>query len=160
MSVKDIYWLYEVLLSRIYLFLHPHLWGKHIGINGLPRIDGIRYLDLGDNVYINNKVYIQCSEKGSVKIGHCVTLSYDCVILTSGVETINYPRNCMVRGRKHSFGRVLIGDGVWLGARSVVLPGVTIADKIVVGAGSVVTKNLDKEGWLYAGVPAKPIKAL
>jgi len=41
----------------------------------------------------------------------------------------------------------------------MVMPGVTIAPKIIVAAGSVVTKNLDREGWLYAGIPAKPIKS-
>ena len=39
------------------------------------------------------------------------------------------------------------------------MPGVTIAPKIIVAAGSVVTKNLDREEWLYAGIPAKPIKS-
>ena len=66
----------------------------------------------------------------------------------------------MVRGRLHKYKRVEIGNGVWLGARSIILPEVKIADKIIVGAGSVVTKNLEKEGWLYAGNPARPIKPL
>ena len=43
---------------------------------------------------------------------------------------------------------------VWGGVKIV-----TIAPKIIVAAGSVVTKNLDREGWLYAGIPAKPIKS-
>ena len=41
-----------------------------------------------------------------------------------------------------------------------VCPGVTIAPRIIVGAGAVVSKDLEKEGWLYGGVPAKPIKKL
>ena len=42
----------------------------------------------------------------------------------------------------------------------MVMPGVKIANKIIVAAGSVVTKDLDKEGWLYGGIPAKPFKQL
>lgn len=66
----------------------------------------------------------------------------------------------MVKNREHILQPVEIGDGVWLGAGSKVMPGVKIAPRIIVGAGAVVTKDLGKEGWLYAGVPAKPIKPL
>ena len=66
----------------------------------------------------------------------------------------------MVKQRKHVFKSVRIGDGVWLGANVTVCPGVTIAPRIIVGAGAVVSKDLEKEGWLYGGVPAKPIKKL
>ena len=97
---------------------------------------------------------------GGVQIGDYVTLSHGCVILTSGLDTEHYPERCMVRGKLHKNKSVVIGDGVWLGANAMVMPGVNISDMIIVAAGSVVTKNLDKEGWLYAGVPAKPIKPL
>ena len=66
----------------------------------------------------------------------------------------------MCKYREHLLQPVDIGDGVWLGANVTVCPGVTIAPKIIVGAGAVVSKDLDKEGWLYAGVPAKPVKPL
>lgn len=154
----SVYRYWGVLKSLLWLFFHPQLWHKGVGISGMPRIDGINNLKIGKNVYINDKVYIQCVGGGS--IGDCVTLSYGSVILTSGIETTNYQDHCMVRGRPHNNKKVIIGNGVWIGARAIVLPGVSIADKIVVGAGSVVTKDLDKEGWLYAGVPARPIKQL
>lgn len=97
---------------------------------------------------------------GGIFIGDCVIISYGCTILTAGLDGEDYPNRCMVKNRKHIFKSVIIGDGVWLGAGCKVMPGVTIAPRIIVGAGSVVTKDLDKEGWLYAGVPAKPIKPL
>ncbi len=52
---------------------------------------------------------------------------------------------------------VSIGDYVFIGPRSIILPGVTIADRAVVAAGAVVTKDVG-EGQVVAGVPAKPIK--
>ena len=66
----------------------------------------------------------------------------------------------MCKFRDHVLKPVIIGDGVWLGANVTVTPGVSIAPKIIVGAGAVVSKDLDKEGWLYGGVPARPIKPL
>lgn len=97
---------------------------------------------------------------GGVQLGDCVTLSHGCVILTSGLETEHYSDICMVRGKKHINKQVVISDGVWLGACSMVMPGVSIAKNIIVAAGAVVTKDLEKEGWLYGGIPAKPIKPL
>ena len=97
---------------------------------------------------------------GGIFLGDCVTISYGCTILAAGLDTVNYPNKCMCVNREHLFKKVIIGDGVWLCANVTVCPGVTIAPKIIVAAGSVVSKDLTKEGWLYAGVPAKPIKAL
>lgn len=54
---------------------------------------------------------------------------------------------------------VTVGDGVWIGAHAVVLPGVTIAHGCVIAAGAVVTKNTAADG-LYAGVPARRIRDL
>ncbi len=52
---------------------------------------------------------------------------------------------------------ITIGDGVWLGARAITLPGVTIGEGAVVAAGAVVTK--DAEPWaVVGGNPAKVIK--
>lgn len=97
---------------------------------------------------------------GGVKLGNYVTISYGVTILTSGLESKDYPITCNCKNRKHLVAPVAIGDGVWLCANVTVTPGITIAPKIIVAAGSVVTKDLDKEGWLYGGVPAKPIKPL
>ncbi len=97
---------------------------------------------------------------GGVKIGDCCTISYGSTILSSGLKSENYPNICSCKYREHVLQPVEIGDGVWLGANVTVCPGVKIAHRIIVGAGAVVTKDLDKEGWLYGGVPAMPIKSL
>lgn len=62
--------------------------------------------------------------------------------------------------QEHVLQPVEIGDVVWLGGNVTICQGVNIAPEINVGAGAVVSKNSDKEGWLYGGVPAKPIKPL
>lgn len=150
------------IISKIYresyLLFRPSLWVKRLQINGIPVIGNRSRLTLGHDVSINSKCYIQCV--GGVKIGNYVTISYGCTILSSGLQSFDYPNICMVKNREHVLQPVEIGDGVWLGAGCKVMPGVTIAPRIIIGAGAVVTKNLEREGWLYAGVPAKPIKPL
>ena len=54
-------------------------------------------------------------------------------------------------------GRIAIGDDVFIGAESVILPGVTIANNCIIGAGSVVTHSITEEYSVAAGVPAKVI---
>jgi maltose O-acetyltransferase len=56
-----------------------------------------------------------------------------------------------------TYGRVSIGDNVWIGGRSIILQGVKIGEGAVVAAGSVVTRDVDAYE-VVAGVPAKPIK--
>lgn len=142
----------------VWLFFHPRLWGKHVSIQGIPKISSIKNLTLGRYVSINEKVLIQCV--GGVFIGDYVTISYMCTILTTGLDTNDYPNQYEKKYRAHVFDSVTIEDGVWLCTGVKVMPGVRIARGIIVGAGAVVTKDLEKEGWLYAGVPAKPIKPL
>jgi acetyltransferase-like isoleucine patch superfamily enzyme len=52
-----------------------------------------------------------------------------------------------------------VGDRCWVGARAVILPGVTIAEGCVIGAGAVVTRDCEPFG-LYAGVPARRVRDL
>ena len=54
---------------------------------------------------------------------------------------------------------VVIGRNVWIGGRSVILPGVTIGDGTTVGAGSVVTRSLP-EGVVAAGIPCRILRKL
>ena len=52
---------------------------------------------------------------------------------------------------------IIVGDGCWIGANSLIMPGVTIGNGVVIAAGSVVTKDCESD-CLYGGVPAKKIK--
>ena len=54
-------------------------------------------------------------------------------------------------------GRIKIGNRCFIGARAIILPGVTLADDTVVGAGSVVTHSINKPGYVIGGNPAKVI---
>jgi maltose O-acetyltransferase len=54
---------------------------------------------------------------------------------------------------------VSIGDGVWIGARTTVLPGVTIGSGAIVAAGSVVNRDVEAD-TMVAGVPARLVRGL
>jgi acetyltransferase-like isoleucine patch superfamily enzyme len=153
-----VYRILNKVVRLIYQALHPSLWNKHIGVYGIPAIRGYSRISFGKYVTINPRVYIQGS--GGVKIGNYVTLSREVKILTVGIDTKGYAKKCMSPTRLHIPQPVVIGDGVWLAANVMVMPGVTISPGIIVAAGAVVTHNLDKEGWLYAGIPAKAIRQL
>ena len=72
----------------------------------------------------------------------------------NGKEINRYP---YVEKRAASAGDIHIEEEVWIGANVTILPGITIRKCAVVGAGSVVTKDLEAYG-VYAGVPAKKIR--
>lgn len=60
--------------------------------------------------------------------------------------------------KNHLHGKdIIIGEGCWIGMNSIILPGVTLGEKIMVGAGSVVTKSFYEAGSIVAGNPAKII---
>lgn len=59
----------------------------------------------------------------------------------------------------HSKGPIIIGDNVWVGEKASIMPGVTIGDNVIIGANSVVTKDIP-DNCLAVGMPAKIIRQL
>lgn len=112
-----------------------------------------RFLSIGDNsgVGINSKIY------GEVVIGKNVMMGPECVIYTRNHE---YSRTDIPMNEQ-GFSepkKVVIGDDVWLCGQVIILPGVTVGDHSIVGAGSVVTK--DVPSWsVVGGNPAVVLKS-
>lgn len=117
------------------------------------KVRGSATLTLGRGCYVNNDAYFDC--EADVVVGDFALLAVGVTVLTSEHE---------LQGPDHdaAYGPpvarpVTIGTQVWLGARVIVLPGVTIGDDCVVGAGAVVTRSCPP-GGVYAGVPARRIR--
>ncbi len=73
-----------------------------------------------------------------------------------GIITANHDPEDLSR---HLPGKdVIIGNSVWIGMNSILLPGIKLADGIIVGAGSVVTKSFTEKNIIIAGNPAKKIR--
>ena len=104
---------------------------------------------IGKGVGIFENTVINPSE--SVEIGDNCGIGADVMIWTHGAWLD------ITKGFPSDFGPVKIGDNVWLPARSIVLPNVTIGDNVVVGINSIVNRSLP-DGCLAAGLPCKVIK--
>ncbi len=87
-----------------------------------------------------------------IQIGDNVTFGPHVQVLGHDASTCPYIGYAKI-------GRVSIGNNVFVGANSVILPGVTIGDNVIIGAGSVITKSIDSN-TVYAGNPARPIKTI
>ncbi len=98
---------------------------------------------------------IATTEPWLISVGDRVTIS-------SGVTFITHDGSGWLyrdeRGRRFRFAPIRVGSDVFIGAGVTVLPGVSIGDRCVVGAGSVVTASVP-DGTIVAGVPARPIKS-
>lgn len=117
------------------------------------RIDCAR-LRVGDSTYFNDGVVIETA--GWVSIGNAVAFGQQVLVCTS-THAIGPPGHRATHP-SHALP-VSIGDGVWVGARTTILPGAVIGPGCVVAAGSVVTGELAANG-LYGGVPATLIRTL
>jgi acetyltransferase-like isoleucine patch superfamily enzyme len=110
-------------------------------------------LIIGDNTFINSGCSIGAT--GSIRIGKDGLFGPGCMIMDNAFHHVEPER----RFEQPESSPIVIGDNVWLGARVIVLPGVTIGDHACVAAGSVVTKSVPSRA-LAAGTPAKVIREL
>jgi maltose O-acetyltransferase len=105
--------------------------------------------------YLNSDVHFEVEEPATIEIGDGCAIGPETMFVTSHHE---YGDQWQRSGR--SSGRsIRVEPGCWLGAKVLVLPGVTIGTGCVVAAGAVVAKDCDPNG-LYGGVPARRIKDL
>ena len=128
-----------------------------IGVNQrvvLKTMNGQACLRIGENVGLSG---VSISASDAITIGSRVLLGSGCMITDSDAHPLS-------PGERHEASQIkrapiVIGDDCFIGARSIILKGVTIGCGSVIGAGSVVVSNIPA-GVIAAGNPAKVIKAL
>ena len=109
--------------------------GKNIRFTGVPSWGTEPYLiEIGDDVTITQKVTFHTHDGGV------------------GLFRKEYPGI-------NVFGKIKIGNNVFIGSNVIILPGVTIGSNVVIGAGSVVSKNIP-DNCVAAGVPARVLKSI
>jgi acetyltransferase-like isoleucine patch superfamily enzyme len=101
---------------------------------------------LGDHVLINGGVII--SARNRIEVGDFTLIGHQVLMFDSDWHGID--------GHEAKEGPVRIGKHVWIGARAIILKGVTIGDNAIIGANSVVTKDI-AENTIVAGNPASQI---
>lgn len=106
---------------------------------------------VGNNCRIYTRYF--GSEPFLISIGNNVTI-------TKGVSFITHDGSLILfedeKGRRYKYQRISIGDNVFVGVNSIIMPGVKIENNVIVAAGTVVTKSIP-EGVIVAGVPARII---
>ena len=117
------------------------------------------YCDYGKNIYVGKNFFANYNcvilDVGKVIIGDNCQLAPNVSIYTAG-----HPVHPAARNTFYEYGiEVKIGNNVWIGGGSTICPGVTIGDNCVIGAGSIVTKDIP--AWsIAAGNPCKVIRKI
>lgn len=151
------------------------LFNQTLETDDEPRIELLKELfgSTGTNLYVEPT--LRCDYGYNIHIGENFYANFDCVLLdvceirigdncfiAPGVHiyTATHPLNTTERISGAEYGKpVMIGDNVWIGGRSVINPGVTIGNNVVVASGSVVTKDVPNN-VVVGGNPAKVIKQI
>jgi acetyltransferase-like isoleucine patch superfamily enzyme len=118
-------------------------------------IAGPENVRIGNGVTVNDRVVIQSCEGCEIVIGDRVTLSYGTKLITGGLVVAE---DGAAHG-KHTTRPIVLEDFVWVGAGSIVLPGVRVGRGSVIAAGSVVADNVAPY-TMVGGVPARAIRDL
>lgn len=117
------------------------------------------YCDYGSNIITGEKVFFNFN---------CVVLDVTYVTIGSRtlfgpnvqVYTATHPTDWQVRASGLEFAKpIVIGEDVWVGGSAVICPGVTIGDRTIIGAGSVVTRDIPADVFA-AGNPCRVIRHL
>ena len=154
-AVASAYYAYNSFVSRIPFYCIRHWYLRNIMKIPLGRGCAIhmncffsgRHVVVGNNSIINRNVYID--GRSPVEIGNNVSISLEAMIfsMTHDIRSAGFdPVRKTTR----------ISDFAWVGARAMILPGITIGKGAVVGAGAVVTRDVEPFE-IVAGVPAKKI---
>lgn len=106
------------------------------------------HLKIGDNVWIGENAWID--NLAAVEIGNNVCISQGAMLLTGNH---NYKRSAF----DLMVGKIVLEEGTWIGAKSVVCPGVTCKSHAILSVGSVASTDLESYG-IYQGVPAVKVR--
>lgn len=127
--------------------------GDNVRINENCYIRHPSKLKIGNNVSIWPMTYIECS--GGVYIGNDVSIAHSVTIMSE--EHLYKAHAVPIKDQGIVYSSVHIEDDVWIGAKAIILSGVTIGRGAIIGAGAVVVRDIP-ENSIAVGVPAKVIK--
>lgn len=127
-----------------------------------------RFAAVGEGCVIRPPFH--CDYGYNIRLGRGVFLNFGCVVLdvvevsigdmtqigpSVQILTADHPRDSAIRRQGLEFGRpIRIGCNVWIGGGAILLPGVTVGDDVIIGAGSVVTRDV-APGATIMGNPAR-----
>jgi maltose O-acetyltransferase len=116
------------------------------------------FCDYGSNIYLGHKCFFNFN---CIVLDVCEVHIGDHVLFGPAVQiyTATHPMNAELRRSQESGKPITIGSDVWVGGGAILCPGVRIGSRTVIGAGSVVTRDLP-EGVFAAGNPCRVIRPI
>jgi len=116
------------------------------------------YCDYGSNIYLGERVFFNFN---CVVLDVCPVHIGDFTLFGPAVQiyTATHPLNAELRRSQEAAKPITIGRDVWVGGGAILNPGVTIGDEAVIGAGSVVTKDIPPKVFA-AGNPCRVIREI
>ncbi len=178
-DVRNLWWLlqkvHSAVAARIYLRRCTDV-GRYVRVSGRPFISNAGSLTVGERVLIESTT-VRCElityVGGTLEIGPRTYINYGCSIsahklVRVGADCHLGPYTNMIDNAYHDLDDhsvtppsrpIIVGDNVWIGTRAIILPGVTIGDGAVIGAGAVVTKDVPARS-IAAGNPARVLRTL
>jgi maltose O-acetyltransferase len=144
---KFAYWLRYHLVRNIFCYC-----GKDVIVKTKA------YFGTGEKIRVGDRsqIGVNCKAESDLVLGDDVVMGPDVVIMSSAhaFERLDIPIN---RQGGLSQRPVVIGNDVWIGTRVIIMPGVRIGDQAVIGANTVVTKDVPPRA-IFAGSPGKVIR--
>lgn len=139
--------MYSVLLSPLnYRFIRPKLW----------RLVGA---EVGKNVFIGYEVWMDFNNASLIRIEDNVHIANRCLLLCHQRDLSNYYIGTDYGTLGYKKAPIILKKGCLVSMSSIILPGVTIGEGAIVGAGSLVTKDVPP--WTIAtGRPAKVVRVV
>lgn len=135
---------FRTIFHLMYSKLNHVGYAKYIGVN------------MGENIYIyGNPLGMFSTEPWIITLGNNVHITREVLFITHDGGTLLY------RDKVPDLeitAPITVGNDVYIGVRSIIMPGVTIGDNCVIGSGSIVTRDVPPNS-VVAGVPAKVIKS-
>jgi len=151
--------------------------GEGVRLGDQLIVTGFSAIRIGEGTSIMSRSYLYANDSGQLSIGSRCSFNHNVLLGAAGGEIVIgndvlIGPNVVLRASDHVFasteipirsqghrpGRIVIGDDVWLAANVVVTSGVTIGNGCVVGAGSIVTRDLPPMS-VCVGNPARPIRS-
>lgn len=157
----------KILYSRVF-----NSFGPESTIVAPLKVKGTERISIGRGVAVYEGVWLQAEKSGSITIGDSTYLGHHVhvhavgnvviqnnVMITDDVTISSGAHDTDNHDLISSTGDILIEDNCFIGEKAIILGGVTIGARAIVGAGAVVTRDVPA-GATVVGVPAKPIKYL
>lgn len=130
---------------RYLIFIDPSIFAKKIGVK------------------VTGRLFIYGADTGMFGSEPWLITMGDNVHIVGGTRFINHDGGVLILRNKYPTleitKTIVIGDNVYIGLNSIIMPGVKIGNNVIIGAGSIVNKNIPDDS-VFAGVPAKYIKSI